>query len=278
MNIKEILEKFEEDHQFRLSSKTLKAYLFAVNQLLTFTEEPFDKISKRDIRKWMKQLSENGYKTNSIKNRLIALKTFYKYCSEEEFIKESPAETFPFPKTMETIPRYLTREQIIQLRKLVEGNVMERALIEVLYATGVRISELRAMKKADINWSDRSILIPEGKGKKGRIVLFNPTCEEYLKAYLYSRTDNLPYVFVNKRSDMPIYINGVNKRFRYYSKQLGFYLSPHMLRHTFAAHLAQKGMPQSSIQTLLGHDHLHTTEIYTRLYNHARKEMYDEWM
>jgi site-specific recombinase XerD len=136
------------------------------------------------------------------------------------------------------------------------------------------------MKKTEINWSERLILIPNGKRKKGRIVLFTKECAEHLKAYLDSRTDDWPFAFalVTSNGRRSKYARVVDKRFLKYSEQLGFKVTPHTLRHTFAAHLAKKGMPLKCIQDLLGHDKYETTQIYARLYDHARKEMYDEWM
>lgn len=278
METKEVIKQFQLDYQFGLQSRTLRRYIHTVNQFLAFVEKPIDSIAKRDIRNWLKKLSETGYKTTSIQTKLIGLKTFFKYCREEEFTQGNPAETVPFPKQEETLPRYLTREQLTQLRELVEGKLLERTIVEVLVSTGVRISELAAMKKEDINWSERSILIPQGKGKKGRIVLFHSACAEHLKAYLNSRMDDLPFVLLNPRGTTSIRTGWINKKFEGYSNQLGVHVTPHMLRHTFTAQLAQKGMPIEAIRILLGHDSPHTTQLYARLYDHARKEQYDEWM
>jgi site-specific recombinase XerD len=113
-------------------------------------------------------------------------------------------------------------------------------MIEVLYATGVRFGELADMKKSDINWSERSILIQRGKFKKGRIVLFTPKCATHLKAYLDSRTDQLPYIFVNELATKPIRNQDTYEQFRNYTKRLEYRVTPHMLRYTFAAHLAKR--------------------------------------
>jgi site-specific recombinase XerD len=209
---------------------------------------------------------------------LCGLKTFFSYCEEEGFIMLNPAKEVPYPYREDNIPWYLTTEQLAQLREHVEGSPREGALIEVLYATGVRISELAAMRKTDINWSERYIVIPSGKGKKGRIVIFSQKCADVLQTYLNKRTDKLPYVFTNTKGVNSIGISANKNMFHSFSKQLGFRVTNHILRHTFAAHLAQKGMPLEYIQVLLGHDNIQNTKIYARLYDVARKEMYDEWM
>ncbi|MGE7950033.1 tyrosine-type recombinase/integrase [Lysinibacillus sp. NPDC093688] len=272
------IEKFKVDYEFRLAPSTISDYQQTVRQMQDNMEKSFDIITKKDIRNWLITLEENGYKRNSINKKLIGLKTFYQYCIEEGVLTKNPVKEIPIPKIMETMPRYLTKKQISSLLALVEGRLYERTIIEVLYATGVRISELIKMKKEDINWSERSILISEGKGKKSRIVLFNLGCAQYLYEYLNSRTDQLPYVFINQQGTNKIYVQKITALFRSYSKHLGFRVTPHMLRHTFAAHLAERGMPLESIQQLLGHETTHSTQLYAKLYNQARKEIYDNWM
>lgn len=278
METEKSIAQFMLDYQLRLQPKTLIVYQRAIRQLVEFINQPFDAISTRDIRKWLSHLHESGYKSSTIGNKMVALKTFYRYCLEEEFRQDNPTENMVLPKRVDSIPYYLSKEQLVHLRKLLEGNLKETALIEIFYATGVRISELVDMKKTDIQWSDRTIIIPSGKGKKGRVVLFSSESGLHLKRYLDSRLDNLPAVFLNPSSTRPIGISWINNRFQSYAKQLGYHITPHTLRHTFAATLAQRGMPFIAIQKLLGHEDPMTTQVYARLYEHARKEIYDEWM
>jgi integrase len=143
----------------------------------------------------------------------------------------------------------------------------------MLYATGVRLRELTAIKIEDIVWSERSIFIPKGKGKKEQIVLFTRACDEILEEFLKDRSDDLPYLFVNKKKTGPACAITIQKKFERYRT-----FSAHRLRHTFAAHLAKKGMPLECIQVLLGHSTPQQSQRYSRLYDHARKEIYDQWM
>lgn len=272
------IEQFKAEHQLRLSPKTIQGYQITIRQLQEQIGKPFDDINRKDIRQWLMLLEENGYKFTSINSKLIGLKTFYRYCLEEGLIETNPTHKIPFPKVPETVPIYLTKSQLTKLRDCVQGSLLERAIVEVLVSTGVRISELVAMRKEDINVSERSIHIPDGKGNQGRIVLINLKSIHYLNAYLESRTDALPHVFVNQTVSNRISVKKVNEYFRSYSERLGFRVIPHMLRHTFAAHLAQKGMPIEGIQQLLGHQTPKTTQLYARLFNQARKETYDKWM
>jgi site-specific recombinase XerD len=270
------VKQFILDNQFRLDSESIERYQRAVNQFFKHTGKSLETIKKADIRHWLIHLKVEGYKPWTIWTKLTGLKSFFKYCLEEGFIYQNPASEVPFPRIEEKLPYYLTSEQLNDLRKLTEGRLQERAIVEVLFATGMRISELCSMKKEDINWSEKVIHIPRGKRKKGRIVPFTRECAEHLKAYLDSRADNLPYVFLTLRfKDRAIHPDTVGQLFRAYSKRLEFKVTPHTLRHTFAAHLASRRMPLDCIQVLLGHEQPHLTQYYARLYNHARKEGYD---
>lgn len=274
----EIVQAFKEEYHHRLTEATLYRYGNAVEELVSFSNKTIDLISKRDIRKWMNHLDQKGIKPATVYIRLSGVKTFFRYCLDEGFIERDPSESIPLPNVKEQLPRYLEREQLIQLRELVKENIEHRAIVEMLYATGLRISELAAINKEQIDWSERTILIYNGKGKKDRIVLFTRTAAEYLQAYLETRMDDLPYLFVNKSATGPIVVRTIQLRFEKYREQLGFHFSVHTLRHTFAAHLAQRGMPLVCIQQLLGHRDPNQTQLYARLYDDARKEIYDQWM
>ena len=280
MKSEECLKQFCFEYQFQLDKESVKHYLCAIKQLIEYTGRNFDVITKRDIRQWLGYLAEIGYKPWTIHSKLTGLKTFYRYCMEEGFVSTNPAAKIPFPAQEDKLPYYLNLKQLSQLRELVNGRLPEeRVIIEVLYATGIRISELSAMKKEDIYWTGRMIKIPKGKRKKGRIVPFTRKCEIHLKAYLETRPNGTPYVFIGPRNkDRPIHPDTVGQWFRAYARELGFRVTPHALHHTFAANLAKRGMPIHCIQTLLGHEEPKQTRLYARLYSDARKEMYDEYM
>jgi site-specific recombinase XerD len=272
------IKQFIDEYSFRLEITTAVKYGTAIKQLLNFCDKPFNDLTTRDIRSWLTHLNEYGYKQGTIKYKIFALRLFYQYCLEEELIAHNPVEAIPLPKVEDKLPHYLTHEQLTQLRALCKGNLLRRAVIEVLYNTGVRVSELTNMKLEHINWTERMIHIPKGKGKKERIVLFTKECEEHLKAYLQSRRDELPFVFLNQWRTDGIASRTINGWFQRYRDKLGIFLSPHTLRHTFAAHLTMKGMSLACIQVLLGHENPRYTHLYARLHSHAQKQMYDEWM
>lgn len=273
-----IIQGFMEEYRYRLDRKTIESYQRAVNQLLSYTEKTVEVITRKDIKEWLKHLTNKGEQPNTIYTKIMGVKQFYRYCWEEGITSKDPAKILALPYIEQKVPHYLTREQLQQLRKHVEGKIEERALIEVLYATGMRISELAALEKGDIHWDERMLFIPNGKGKKERFVLFTHECAAHLKAHLNDRIDDHPFVFLNTKKNNTICIRTIQLKFKSYSKKLEFRITPHTLRHTFSAHLAQKGMKLECIQELLGHDSPQQTRLYARLYDHARKEMYDEWM
>lgn len=272
------MQQFKNEYSFRLTEETVYQYVLAVEQLITYCNKTFSEINSRDIRRWMSSLESKEYKAVTVKTKLAGIKLFFKYCVEEELLTKDPVKNIPFPEVEDKLPFYLQVDELTQLRKLVMGRIEERSVIEVLYTTGVRIKELVAIKKEDINWPERMITIPKGKRKKERIVLFTRECEVHLKAYLDEREDNLPFVFINTTKTGSMCPRTIQNEFKTYSKKLGIHMTPHTLRHTFAAHLAMKGMPLACIQVLLGHNGPHQTQLYARLYHQARKVIYDQWM
>ncbi len=272
------LLQFKEEYSFRLTDGTLLRYIIAMEQLIDFCNKSIYEIDSKDIRRWMSSLDNKAYKAVTVKTKLAGIKLFFKYCVEDGFLVKNPAINIPFPKVEDKSPIYLQKGDLLQLRQLVKGKLEERAVIEVLYASGVRIKELTEIKREDINWPERMIIIPNGKHKKERIVLFTQECAEHLKSYLNERDDELPFVFVNTSKTGSMCTRIIQKKFKYYSNKLNIHLTPHTLRHTFAAHLAMKGMPLECIQVLLGHNGPHQTQLYARLYHEARKAIYDQLM
>ena len=272
----EIQESFFNDHHAYFSPETIRAYRNALSQFFSFCQITVHEVKAKDIRNWLAMLTEKGLKQSSINMYLSALKSFYKYLMEENIVKNNPTLKVHTPKNEDSLPYYLNKRQLAELQEMARKNLRERAIVEMLYATGVRISELLNITLEDIKWDSRQIWIRKGKGNKERFVLFTHECAERLKTYLNQRDVNSKYIFANKRGK-PLSVDLVELRFREYSKSLGFRVTPHTLRHTFAAHLTEKGMDFSYIQELLGHENINSTRIYTRLMNHARKKQYDQY-
>jgi site-specific recombinase XerD len=275
MNL-EMQQSFFDDHQTRFSKETVRSYKIALNQFFSFCKLNYDEVKTMHVRLWLKTMREIELKPRTIHLKLSALKSFYRYCVEENKLKKNPTLSVQCPQKEDSLPYYLSKKQIVLLQEFTKKNVRERAIVETLYATGVRISELLQIKLDEVKWDRRQIWIREGKGNKERFVLFTHECAERLKAYIENRKDKSPYLFANNRGGHLSRVY-VEKRFQEFSKCLGFKVVPHTMRHTFAAHLAAKNMPQSYIQELLGHVNINSTRIYTRLMNHAQKNMYDRY-
>ncbi|WP_157796560.1 tyrosine-type recombinase/integrase [Bacillus sp. FJAT-45037] len=278
MELQEVMEKFRAEYRFHLAENSMKEYLATVRLMVERVGVPLEQIHGKEIRTWMRLLEEDGYQLSSIRRFLFQLNLFFQFCVEIGVVTQHPLRSIRFPGEKISIPYYLRPSQMNQLRKHVQGNPQERAVVELLYATGARLAELVAMNREDIQWSERTIHIPSGKGQRGRMVLFTRQCEEYLKAYLSLRRDDLPCVIANPRQRARISRRTIQSWFSRYKEELGFHMSPHVMRHTLAAHLAMKGMPIAGIKEILGHDNIRHTQLYARLYSEARKEQYDEWM
>ncbi|MEK5067162.1 tyrosine-type recombinase/integrase [Sporosarcina sp. FSL K6-1508] len=272
------IEQFGKDHCLCYKAVTIRDYLRINRRFNQHIQKPLDKIDRKDVRSFLIMLSESGLKPGTVATNLTAIYAFFNYCLEEGWITNNPVVGIPFPKVDEKLPRYLTYPELASLRACVEGNLFEQAMVEVFYTTGVRISELVRLRTEDLNWSERSILIQDGKGGVDRIVLFSATCGQYLETYVSSRADSSPHVFINPNTKRSFGISTINARFQSYSDSIGFRVTPHMLRYTFAAHLAQKEMSLDHIRQLLGHVNPRTTRHYATLYDHAQKKMYDKWM
>lgn len=269
-----VLQSFFDDHKARFSSETVRSYKVGLTQFFAFCELKYDVVKADDIRSWLASLEEHGSMPRTIQIKLSAVKSFYRYCMEENIVKKNPTLTILTPKKEDSLPYYLSKRQVALLQELTKEDIRDRAIMETLYATGVRVSELLQIKLEDIKWENRQIWIRKGKGNKERFVLFTYDCAERLKKYLEQQKQDSEYLFPNNRGGHLSRVF-VEKRFQAFTKALGFKVVPHTMRHTFAAHLAEKNMPQSYIQELLGHVNINSTRIYTRLMEHARKKQYD---
>lgn len=275
MNL-EVQQAFFDDQQARFSPETVRTYKIALKQFFEFCQKKYNEVKAKDIRDWLANMTTTGLQPRSIQMKLSAIKSFYQYLMEENHLKKNPAIKVKTPQKEDSLPYYLDRRQLAQLQELTRANPRDRAIVETLFATGVRISEMLNIWLEDVKWDSRQIWIRKGKGNKERFVLFSHDCAERLKTYLDHREVDSKYLFSNQRGG-PLSRCLIELKFRNYTTALGFKVTPHTMRHSFAAHLAEKGMDYSYIQELLGHSNINSTRIYTRLMNHARKKQYDRY-
>lgn len=277
MENEELTNFFITEHQLRLSKGTLAIYRKRLSLFEEYISKSFLEVNTKNIREWVNELKRRNYQAATINIHIACLKKFYDFCNEEELIQNNPAKSIELLKIEEKPPYYLSYEQLNELRRLTEPNLYKRLIVELLYCTGIRIGELIAIEKIHINIEDRCIYIPKGKRKRERLVFFTNNCLEYLQDFLKSESDS-PYLFSGRKAGRPKTIRSMQYYFEEFSEELDFEITPHTMRHTFAAHLAIKGMPLEAIQHLLGHETVEQTRYYAELYHDVRKEQYNYWI
>lgn len=268
---------------------TVENYRIDVEKFLKFcSEKKFDyRYLKIDqAREYLKYLDQLHYQSASIAKQLSTLRTFYKYLCMRNIIDTNIFKLIKNPKKEKKLPNYLQQEEFeIILRSIPKDTPLglrNVLILEMLYATGTRVSELVNMKIKDFNKKDRSIKVM-GKGSKERIVYYGEYAEEALHAYLaYARNELLgnktsEYLFINNRGTV-LTTRGVEVIIDKIIEETSIkhHIHPHTLRHTFATHLLNKGAEIRSVQELLGHASLSTTQIYTHVSMERLKQEYEK--
>lgn len=243
------------------------------------------------IRAFLAHLYENEKKKTSIARKLAAVRAFFKFLSRERILAENPAAAVSTPKLARVLPRIMTEEEMNQfLDRIAEeaqkGDpvlIRDRAILELLYASGLRVSELVGLDLRNVNFGDGIVLV-RGKGDKERIVPFGAKADEALHAYLPVRERTLAEnrkttgaVFLNLRGGR-LTARSVDRLLKKYVRQLVPHVkaSPHSLRHAFASHLLAEGADLRAIQEMLGHKSLATTQKYTQVSIKQLMDVYDK--
>ena len=234
-----------------------------------------------DIRGFLAYLYEKKEKTKSITRNISSLRSFYKYLVRNNYVKDNPMLLINNPKLEQTLPHYLTYDEITMLLNVTDKDtpfdIRDNLIIELLFDTGIRVSELVNMKIKDIDFNEESIKV-FGKGKKMRIVYFGDTCKNKLKKYLKIRDSiakDHEYLLVNKRG-LKLSDRSVRTIFENIIKinHLDIKFSPHTLRHSYATIMLNEGADVRSVQELLGHSSISTTGIYTHVSNEHLRSVY----
>lgn len=230
------------------------------------------------IRKFYNYLDDKKYSKNTISRRISSIRSFYKYLARNDYIDYNPFSLTKGPKKDKLLPKFLYYNELEELFNVCDLNdfygVRDRLLLEMLYATGMRVGELEMVKISDINMYDNSIKIL-GKGNKERIVYFGEYAREILDMYLKLRDDSCEYLFINNKKTR-LTARGIRYIIDNIVKKacLNTKVSPHMLRHSFATHLLNEGCDLLSVQELLGHESLRATQVYTHVTNDRLKDVY----
>ena len=277
----------ELTYEKKYSELTISGYLKDLDLFLEYINNQnikrFNDVDYQDIRLYVSYLYDLGYKNKTISRHISALKSFFKYLKKENIIKENPCTLISNPKLEKRLPKFLNFEDTEKLLSAFENNtsigIRNTLILEILYSTGIRVSELVNMKYKDLDISGRSIKII-GKGNKERIVYFGNICLHKLNKYIKESYDklninNLDYLILSK-TGKKINDREVRKIIDDASQVIGLdiKISPHVLRHTFATHMLTDGADLRSVQELLGHENLSTTQIYTHLTNEKIRTVY----
>ena len=241
-----------------------------------------DKAEYKDIRGFISYLYNLGESNKTITRNISSLRSFYKYLLKEGYVKKDPMILISNPRQDKMLPHYLTYEEIDKLDKVTSTDkpydIRDNLIIELLYSTGIRVSELVNIKLKDIDMKNLSIKVL-GKGSKMRIVYFGDVCKNKLNKYLDVRPSMLKeeceYLLINRRG-FKLSDRSVRKIFEDIIKlnHLDISFSPHTLRHTYATHMLDGGADIRSVQELLGHSSITTTGIYTHVSNEHLRSVY----
>ncbi|MCM8831029.1 MAG: tyrosine recombinase XerC [Candidatus Omnitrophica bacterium] len=233
------------------------------------------------LRKFLSFLSVKNLSKRTLSRKISTLKSFFKFMVREGEIKNNPATPLMYPRLEKPLPKFLTEDEIKKIldmpinSKKVE-DYRDKAILEFLYSTGARVSEMVALKISDIDLIS-GVAKVMGKGKKERLLPLGEPAIQSIKKYLDARIDKSPFFLVN-RHGRPLTDRGVRFIIDKYIKKAAISLkvSPHIFRHSFATHLLNRGADLRSVQELLGHNSISTTQVYTHLTIDNLKKVYEK--
>ncbi|MFA5062700.1 MAG: tyrosine recombinase XerC [Candidatus Omnitrophota bacterium] len=266
------------------SQHTLLNYKLDLNDFYKFCGKvDLDKIDYLLLRKYLAVLKEKSLGNRSVGRHLSALRSFFRFLSREGLIKTNPILMLSSPKLDKHLPSFMTEEEAAKLIESVlpkdnedELGLRNRAILETFYSSGLRISELVALSLEDVDFI-AGIVKAMGKGKKERVVPIGEVALRAIRKYLDKRKKQNNALFLNKNGKR-ISTRGVRDVVEKYLKNAGIRhgVSPHTFRHSFATHLLNRGADLRTVQELLGHANLSTTQIYTHLTTDRLKTVYDK--
>ncbi|RPI27345.1 MAG: site-specific tyrosine recombinase XerD [Acidobacteria bacterium] len=273
-----------------LSANTLEAYRRDILDFLCFVDE--QGLELKDVRKSeLGTYLQNLYSrlsARSVARKIVSLRSFYRYLLLDKHVSEDPTENLDSPRTWRSLPKYLTAEEVdslLQQPDLAKPlGLRDRAMLEVLYATGLRVSELIHLRSAEVNL-EVGFLRTRGKGNKERLVPVGDSALGYIRRYLAEaraqllhRQKSSPFLFVT-RQGRPMSRQYFWMLIVKYGKQAGIgkTLTPHTIRHSFATHLLEHGADLRAVQLMLGHADISTTQIYTHVTRERLKQVYDKY-
>jgi integrase/recombinase XerD len=274
----------------RMSPNTVENYARDLAQLGAFAErtgKAIEALDRRDLESFVRDLMASGLSPRSVARTVACVRGFYRFVAIEQKLPENPADDLRSPRAWAALPKSISLEDIDRLLAQPDTatplGLRDKALIEVLYATGLRVTELLTLRAGDLN-IEEGYLTCIGKGDKQRMVPMGHDAAAWVTKYLQSGRPQLvkkrasPWLFVNSRGG-PLSRVGFWKLLKEYGKAAGIGrgLSPHTLRHSFATHLLERGADLRMIQVMLGHADLSTTQIYTHVLEARLRAVYEKF-
>lgn len=274
----------------RLAASSVESYARDLRSLEAFASArggTIESFVRGDLEEFVRDLMSQGRSPRSVARAIACYRGLYRFLVIDGRLTGSPADDLRPPRAWKTLPKYLSVEEVDRLLRQPDTTrprgLRDRALIELLYATGMRVSELVGLRPADLNL-DASYLTCTGKGDKQRIVPIGDEAVKWVKSYL---RDSRPHL-LKRRTSVRLFVNarggglgltrvGFWKILKQYARSAGLAtsLSPHVLRHSFATHLLERGADLRAIQMMLGHADLSTTQIYTHVLEQRLRTVYD---
>jgi integrase/recombinase XerD len=274
----------------RLSPNTVESYARDLAALASFAEEhgaAVEALDRRALEAFVRHLMSSGFSPRSVARLVACVRGFYRFLAQERRLDTSPGDDLRAPRAWAALPKCLDLNDVDRLLAQPDPStprgLRDKALIEVLYATGMRVSELLTLKPTDLNL-DEGYLTCVGKGDKQRIVPIGREASEWLRRYIREARPALvkrkpsSWVFVNAHGGALSRV-GFWKVLKAYGVKAGIgrKVSPHVLRHSFATHLLERGADLRAIQVMLGHADLSTTQIYTHVLEARLRTVYDRF-
>ncbi|MFN3531834.1 MAG: tyrosine recombinase XerC [Candidatus Brocadia sp.] len=272
------------EHNRNFSSQTLRAYQNDLHQYLSFliAEGCCDlgSVSRLFLRRFLAFLKKQDYSKTTIARKLVSIRSLYKFLCREGILKFNPLENIRAPKLERKLPDFMSISETETLLNLPALNtllgVRDKAIMETLYSTGMRVSELVGIDVADVDFFNEVVKV-KGKGKKERLQPIGNHALDAIRLYMDKRNSDNNALFLNNRGGR-LTERSVARMLKKYVKKAGLSLniSPHTFRHSFATHLLDRGADLRSVQELLGHANLSTTQIYTHITTERLKQVYDK--
>ncbi len=274
-----------------LSRNTIEAYGHGLSRFFDHLRgkniQGIREVSKFDVQGFLLALKKMNLNTKSIVRNLAAIRSFFRFLIQEGILEANPLENLESPKVARTLPEILSLKEIEQI--LVQPNVQtplgvrDRAMLEMLYATGMRVSELTQLPIHQVSLEGGYVLL-YGKGSKERVVPLGSEALKWVALYLkttrgiLSKGKDSPFLFIN-RSGKGMSRQRFWRNLKDYAQRAGLHkrISPHLLRHSFASHLLERGADLRSVQMMLGHADISTTQIYTHVTGERLKKVHKRY-